>query len=109
MNYPFPKLFNTPDTPHDHKDIKKLVLNVTDNTSIKRIGKKTRIKCKPNLEQEYPRRRSSPIKVQQPHKQIIDGIENISVKEEPGKCLRSLASAFNEVEDMLHGYSNDET
>ena len=63
MNYPFPKIRNPRETAHAHKNIKELVLNVTENTSKKLTGKRTRVKYQANQEQEPPRAKSSPIKV----------------------------------------------
>ena len=62
MNYPFPKIRSPRETAHEHKNIQELVLNVTENTSKKLIGKRTRVICK-KQEQEPPRAKSSPIKV----------------------------------------------
>ena len=59
------------DKTHDHKDIKQLVENVSENTSIKRISKKTRIKLKPQ-EEEVLRKKSSPIKIPQPKQNLAE-------------------------------------
>lgn len=70
----------TTDKTHVHKDLKQLVLNVTDNTTEKLIGKKTKTKCKPKQKQECPQAKSSPIKVPQQPSQNAEDQGKLSTK-----------------------------
>lgn len=95
----------TTDKTHVHKDLKQLVLNVTDNTTEKLICKKTKTKCKPKQKQECPQAKSSPIKVPQQPSQNAEDQGKLSTKEGQSKCIRALAHAFNDVEDMISEYN----
>ena len=67
MKYPFPKLLSNADKTHEHRDLKSLVLNVTDNTesmltadfSFDKLSSKNKTKLKPKEEQESERTKLS--------------------------------------------------
>ena len=67
MKYPFPKLLSNADKTHEHRDLKSLVLNVTDNTEsmlpadfpFDKLSSKNQTKLKPKEEQESERTKLS--------------------------------------------------
>ena len=67
MKYPFPKLLSNADKTHEHRDLKSLVLNVTDNTEsmltadfpFDKLSSKDKTKLKPKEEQESERTKLS--------------------------------------------------
>ena len=77
--YPFPEPLGNYYKKHDHKYIKQLVDNVTDNTRTSRISKQTRIKLKPQ-EQECLRKKSSPINIPLQSKQNLAELGELSFK-----------------------------
>ena len=67
MKYPFPKPLSNADKTHEHRDLKSLVLNVTDNTEsmltadfpFDKLSSKNKTKFKPKEEQESERTKLS--------------------------------------------------
>lgn len=84
---------------HKHKDIKELVMNVTQNTNEKLIGKKKRIKLK-NIKHS-PYAKLSPTNVQLKTGHTQDDLRNCPTKVNQEKYWRSLAPAFDQVEDSM--------
>jgi len=103
MSFPFPLLWNELEKKHKHKDIKDLVLNVTDKDSMKNNCQKKRIKSKSNQGQEHLFKRAYEIK-----ETYRADKEKMPLKEENKKFLRSLASSFNELGGMTPANISEE-
>lgn len=119
MKYPFPKLLSNADKTHEHKDLKSLVLNVTDNTEsmltadfpLDKLNSKNKTKLKPKEEQESERTKlSSSLPLLNASSgsftdinRMIESssVETLYERRKKRKTMRSLGPSLNDTEDKL--------
>jgi hypothetical protein len=120
MKYPFPKLLSNVDKTHEHRDLKSLVLNVTDNTEsmltadfpLDKLNSKNKTnKLKPKEEQESERTKLSsslPLLTASSGSftdinRMIESssVETLYERRKKRKTMRSLGASFNDTEQKL--------
>lgn len=124
MKYPFPKLLSNADKTHEHRDLKSLVLNVTDNTEsmltadfpLDKLNSKNKTKLKPKEEQESERTKlSSSLPLLNASSgsftdinRMIESssVETLYERRKKRKTMRSLGPSLNDTEDMLPADNN---
>lgn len=124
MKYPFPKLLSNADKTHEHKDLKSLVLNVTDNTEsmltadfpLDKLNSKNKTKLKPKEEQESERTKlSSSLPLLNASSgsftdinRMIESssVETLYERRKKRKTMRSLGPSLNDTEDKLPADNN---
>lgn len=124
MKYPFPKLLSNADKTHEHRDLKSLVLNVTDNTEsmltaefpFDKLSSKNQTKLKPKEEQESERTKlSSSLPLLNASSgsftdinRMIESssVETLYERRKKRKTMRSLGPSLNDTEDKLPADNN---
>lgn len=119
MKYPFPKLLSNADKTHEHRDLKSLVLNVTDNTesmltadfSFDKLSSKNKTKLKPKEEQESERTKlSSSLPLLNASSgsftdinRMIESssVETLYERRKKRKTMRSLGLSLNDTEEKI--------
>jgi len=119
MKYPFPKLLSNADKTHKHRDLKSLVLNVTDNTEsmltadfpFDKLSSKNKTKFKPNEEQESERTKlSSSLPLLNASSgsftdinRMIESssVETLYERRKKRKTMRSLGPSLNDTEEKI--------
>jgi len=119
MKYPFPKLLSNADKTHEHRDLKSLVLNVTDNTEsmltadfpFDKLNSKNKTKLKPKEEQESERTKlSSSLPLLNASSgsftdinRMIESssVETLYERRKKRKTMRSLSPSLNDTEEKL--------
>lgn len=124
MKYPFPKLLSNADKTHEHRDLKSLVLNVTDNTEsmltadfpFDKLSSKNKTKLKPKEEQESERTKlSSSLSLLNASSgsftdinRMIESssVETLYERRKKRKTMRSLGPSLNDTEEKLPADNN---
>jgi len=119
MKYPFPKLLSNADKTHEQRDLKSLVLNVTDNTesmltadfSFDKLSSKNKTKLKPKEEQESERTKlSSSLPLLNASSgsftdinRMIESssVETLYERRKKRKTMRSLGLSLNDTEEKI--------
>jgi len=119
MKYPFPKLLSNADKTHEHRDLKSLVLNVTDNTEsmltadfpLDKLNSKNKTKLKPKEEQESERTKlSSSLPLLNASSgsftdinRMIESssVETLYERRKKRKTMRSLGPSLNDTEEKI--------
>lgn len=124
MKYPFPKPLSNADKTHEHRDLKSLVLNVTDNTEsmltadfpLDKLNSKNKTKLKPKEEQESERTKlSSSLPLLNASSgsftdinRMIESssVETLYERRKRRKTMRSLGPSLNDTEEKLPADNN---
>jgi len=124
MKYPFPKPLSNADKTHEHRDLKSLVLNVTDNTEsmltadfpLDKLNSKNKTKLKPKEEQESERTKlSSSLPLLNASSgsftdinRMIESssVETLYERRKKRKTMRSLGPSLNDTEEKLPADNN---